>query len=433
MRVPASGGTVVSLDPDAVNSTLGGGRYPHFISDSGRFIFYQKEREGEGKVYVASLDGATATPLVATEWGAQISQGFLLFLKGTTLMAQPIGPGDRLTGDVVPLRTNVAGSSTGYPSFSTSTTGILTYANPTARARELRWFSPSGTALGAVAPAADYVDFRLSADGTRLAYSRVDPRNQSVDVWVKDLRSGAEGQVTSEALTEASPLWSPEGDELIYRSNRGSRSSQFYRVTATGAGGAEIVLSDAQQRELQQITPVPTDWSSSGAYVVYHAATPKGGTDLWALSLSDRKAIPLKRTLSNELHGSFSRDSRWIAYASDESGRYEVYVQAFPDAKERWPISTEGGSQPRWNPNGRELLYLRRDGTLMSVPIRTAPSFERGDAVPLFKTGLTGVDAYRLEYLPSTDGKRILLSTPINDGDLPAITVVMNWPALLKK
>ncbi len=150
-------------------------------------------------------------------------------------------------------------------------------------------------------------------------------------------------------------------------------------------------------------------------------------------ALAERKIVSLRQTLYNELQGSISRDSQWLAYASDESGRYEVYMQAFPNAKERWTISTEGGSQPRWSPNGRELLYLQRDGTLMSVPIETAPSFVKGIPVPLFKTGLAGVDPYRFEFVPSADGKRILMSTPINDGDRPAITVVLNWPALLKR
>ena len=272
MRVSESGGTAVSLDPDGVNLKFGGGRYPHFVGDSERFLF-QRRGEREGFVYVGSLESATATQLVATDWGAQISQGFLLFLKGTTLLAQAFGPGDRLTGDAVPLRANVAGGSTGYPAFSTSRTGILAYGSPLRAVRELRWFSRGGTALNAVAPAGDYVDFRLSPNETRLAYSRVDPVTQAPDVWVKDLRSGADRQVTTDSLSEAGALWSPNGDELIYRSNSGSRSNQLYRVTATGVGGAELVLSDAQLRELQQISPVPTDWSASGAYVVYQAAT----------------------------------------------------------------------------------------------------------------------------------------------------------------
>jgi len=380
-RVPASGGTAVSIDVSAGDLKLGGGRWPHFIADSGgdrgRFLF-QRRDENAGRVYMGSLDSATATPLVATDWGAQISQGYLLFLKGTTLMAQALDPDVRPTGDAVPLRVNVAGGSAGYAAFSTSTTGMLAYANPMRAGRELRCFSRGGTALDTVAPAANYIDFRLSPDETRVAYSRVDPVMQATDVWVKDLRSGADRQVTSDSLTEASALWSPDGDEIIYRSNRGTLSNQLYRVNATGAGPAEMVLSVAQQRELQQATPIPTDWSQSGAYVVYHAATPKFGFDRWALSLADRKAFNLKQSLYNELHGSISRDSRWLAYASDESGRYEVYVQAFPRPTDRWQISTEGGSQPRWSPNGRELLYLQRDGTLMSVPIKNSAVLRTG-------------------------------------------------------
>lgn len=299
--------------------------------------------------------------------------------------------------------------------------------------RELRWFSRVGTPLDLVAPAGDYIDFRLSPDETRLGYSRVEPVAQAPDVWVLDLRRGGVRHVTSDSLTEASVLWSPDGNQLIYRSNLGSRSSQLYRMAATGIGSADVVLSDAQQQESQHATPIPTDWSRDGRHVVYHATTTKTGFDLWALSLVDRKPVLLARTPFNELHGSISPDSRWLAYASDESSRYEVYVQAFPVAKERWTISTRGGSQPRWSSNGRELLYLEGDGTLMSVPTETAPSFVTGIPVPLFKTRLAGVDAYRVEFVPSADGKRILMSTPINDGDRPAITVVMNWPALLKK
>ncbi len=434
LRVPASGGTTVGLDLDVGNEkNLNlGARWPHFVADKGRFLF-QRRGEIEGHVYVGSLDGAMATQLVASDWGAQISQGFLLFLKGTTLMAQAFGPGDTLTGDAVPLRTNVAGGSGGYAAFSTSTTGILAYANPVRAIRELRWFSREGSPLDLVAPAADYVDFRLSPDETLLGYSRVDQVAQAPDLWVLDLRRGAVQRVTSDSLSEAGVLWSPDGHQLVYRSNRASASNQLYRVAATGVGGAEILLSDAQQRESQYSTPNPTDWSRDGAHVVYHAVRPKTGFDLWALPVADRKPVPLAQTPFNELHGSISPDSRWLAYASDESGRYEVYVQAFPVAKERWTISTGGGSQPRWSRNGRELLYLQGDGTLMSVPTETTPSFVTGIPVPLFKTRLAGVDAYRLEYVPSADGKRILMSTPTDDGDRPAITVVANWPALLKR
>ena len=145
LRVPASGGTTVGLELNGGNekNLNRGARWPHFVADNGRFLF-QRRGEIDSHVYVGSLDGAIATQLVATDWGAQVSQGFLLFLKGTTLMAQAFGPGDTLTGDAVPLRTNVAGDSSGYAAFSTSKTGILAYANPVRAIRELRWFSRTG-------------------------------------------------------------------------------------------------------------------------------------------------------------------------------------------------------------------------------------------------------------------------------------------------
>jgi serine/threonine protein kinase len=436
MRVPARAGTAISVDPKGAKLKGGSSRYPSFVGDSDRFLFLRRGPT-ENLVYVSSLDGATATPLVATNWGAQIAEGFLLFLKGTTLMAQAIGPDDTLTGDAVPLRPNVAGSTTGYPAFSTSRTGALAYASPMRTLGELRWLTRNGAPLGVAAPAAHYVDFRLSPDENRLVYSRVDPLTQAPDVWVQNLRSAGELQVTSDVLLEASPIWSPDGNELIYRSVRGSRSTQLYRVNALGAGSAEVVLGDAQQADVGQNTPVPTDWSPDGKYVVYHASTKTSALDLWALSLADHRVIRLTQSQkpSNEVQGSFSQDSRWIAYASDESTQYEVYVQAFPDAKEHWTISTGGGSQPRWSPNGHELLYLRRDGMLMSVPITTTPTFRvTGTAVPLFKTGLSGdVNTSLLDFVPSRDGKRILVNTPIGENDRPAITVVMNWPALLKR
>jgi len=382
------------------------------------------------------LDESHATHVVASDWGAQYSQGFLLYLVGTTLMARPlISDGSASSGDAVPLRTDVAGTSTGYGAFSVSTTGIIAYANPMRAVSEMRWFDRTGRQLDLVAPSANYSDFRLSPDETRVAYSRVDPMTQAADVWILDLRGGSLQRLTSDPLTEASVLWSPAGDQLVYRFNRGSPNVQLKRVASTGVGDEEVVLTDAMLLASQHSNSVPTDWSSDGAFVIYHATTPSTGFDLWALPLrGERKPVLVAQTPFNELHGSISPDSRWVAYESDQSGRYEVYVQAFPVAKERWTISSGGGSQPRWSRDGRELLYLQSDGTLTSVTTQTAPSFVKGTQVPLFKTRLsTTVNPYRLGYVPTADGRRFLMSVPIDDEDRTAITVVVNWPALLKR
>ncbi|MDO8678050.1 MAG: hypothetical protein Q7R30_05740 [Acidobacteriota bacterium] len=131
-----------------------------------------------------------------------------------------------------------------------------------------------------------------------------------------------------------------------------------------------------------------------------------------------------------------SPDSRWIAYASDESGKYEIYVQSFPDLgiAQKTTVSTGGGSQPRWSKDGRELFYLRSDGMLMAVAVRTQPAFEPGAVTPLFKTALsTNMNAYRMDYVPAADGRRFLMKAPIEGTTPPSITVVLNWTALLKK
>ena len=159
--------------------------------------------------------------------------------------------------------------------------------------------------------------------------------------------------------------------------------------------------------------------------------------DVWALPLEgDRKPIPVARTQSSEVQGTVSPDGRWIAYASDESGTYEIYVQSFPDAStdQKTPVSTGGGLQPRWSKDGRELFYVRADGMLMAVAVKTRPTFEPGTVTPLFKTKIpTTLNPYRMDYLPASDGQRFLMKIPVEGTTPPSITVVVNWPALLNR
>ena len=437
MRVPASGGNAVPIKLAGGVGSAAFPRWPLFLPDGRTFLVQMRDQPREGgNVYIGSLDDPQVTHVAASDWSAQYSQGFLLYLSGTTLMAQPLSlEGHAARDDAVPLRTDVAGTSTGYGAFSVSTTGVLAYANTMRAQSEMRWFDRAGRPLDIVAPPANYADLRLSPDEMRLAYSRVDPMTQAADVWILDLRGGSLRRVTTDSLTQASVLWSPGGDQLVYRSNRGSPNVQIKRVPAAGVGQEDVVLTDAMQQAARHSNAIPTDWSADGSYVVYQATTVSTGFDLWALPMKGtREPLLLAQTPFNELHGVISPDARWMAYESDESGRYEVYVQAFPVAKERWTISSGGGSQPRWSRDGRELLYLGSDGTLVAVPTETNPSFVKGAPVPLFKTRLgTTVNAYRRSYVPTADGQRFLMSVPVDEEDRPSITVIVNWPTLLKR
>jgi Tol biopolymer transport system component len=333
----------------------------------------------------------------------------------------------------------VAGSSTGDGAFSVSTTGVLAYSSGFMAPSELQWIDRAGRSLMTVLPAADYTDFRLSSDDSRLAFSRTDPKSQAAEVWVREFGRGAEWRATSHPLTDAAPLWSPMGDRIIFRSNRRSDGLELFQMRPSPGAEAEMVYSREQQRSAHGSQPSGvrnTDWSPDGKFVIYHVITGETSFDVWALPLDgDRKPIPVARTQSSEVQGVVSTDGRWIAYASDESGTFEIYVQSFPDAStaQKTIVSTGGGLQPRWSKDGRELFYLRSDGMLVSVAVKTQPTFEPGTMTPLFKTQLpTSLNAYRTDYVPAGDGQRFLLKIPVESAAPPSITIVLNWPALLK-
>jgi hypothetical protein len=194
------------------------------------------------------------------------------------------------------------------------------------------------------------------------------------------------------------------------------------------------------------VTPLakaPQDWSRDGRLLLYSNQDPKTGTDLWALPMTgERKPFPVLQTRFDEIEGQFSPDGRWLTYASNESGRYEIYVQTFPETGGKWQISVAGGLQPRWRRDGQELFYLAPDNRLMAAPIRVAPgtkALEAGAPVPLFTTKLaTGVNIVpagfqaRAQYAVAADG-RFLMNVSADEGVISPITIVQNWTVGLKK
>lgn len=178
---------------------------------------------------------------------------------------------------------------------------------------------------------------------------------------------------------------------------------------------------------------LPTDWSTDGQYIVY-SQIGQTGYDLWVLALTpERKASPYLQGPFNEDHGRFSPDGHWVAYISDESGRYEVYIQPFPATGGKWQISRDGGAQPVWRRDGKELFYLASDSTLMAVPVTGGGAFEAGTPVPLFKTAISQPTGIRNQYAVSADGRRFLIITPTREMQSAPLTVVLNWTAGLKK
>jgi len=357
------------------------------------------------------------------------ANGHLLFLREGTLMAQPFDP-DRLvtTGDVVPLAEGVQTvlDSGRAGVFSLSETGLLLYRQGVGSRRQLAWFDRTGKALGTVGEPDDDLGqtTELSPDGRRVAVVRAVQRN--TDIWVIDLVRGGATRLTFDAAVDESPIWSRDGTQIAFSSNRTTTDGtaavfDIYTKPSSGAG-AERLLFESPGGQF------PDDWSADGV-LLYRSFDPNSGSDLWALPMhGDRKAVAVANSRFQEANSRFSPDGRWIAYQSIESGRYEIYVVPFPAGSGKWQISTNGGSWPRWRRDGKELFYMTLDGQMMAVTIAfSGTSLEAAPPVPLFTTRtFAGGAALRPQYAVSADG-RFLISVPVADASPPSMTLLQNW------
>jgi Tol biopolymer transport system component len=372
--------------------------------------------------------------LIGSDWAAHFGSGHLLFLDGKTLMAQPFDPARlELIGPAASLLREVAGSSTGHGSFSVSATGVVAYTKGQFNRSEVRWVDRSGTPGPVVLGEADYADFSLSPDQTRLAYSLVDEQTQAPDVWILDMVRGTPARITSERLVDTSPIWSPDGNEILFRSNRSSSVGvELYRTSASPGGSTALILGAADVAGVVRSNLKASHWLPDGRILFWHA-TPDAGYGIWSVSSTGDDPKMILETSNNELQAAVSPDGRWMAYASNFSGHYEVYVQDFPAGNRREVISKDGGTQPQWRGDGRELYYLGADGSIMQVAVAGGDRFSAAPAKPLFKTtNSSAFNPYRMDFVPAADGKRFLVRVPVSR-EAPAITVVLNWPALLAK
>ena len=342
-------------------------------------------------------------------------------------MAQPFDV-DRLavTGEVVAVAESVGGTTTAYGAFSVSRTGVLVHANQLGFRGDLRWFDRTGAMLGVVTPEAEYLDFELSPDERMVAMSRVDPQPNSGDIWLLDLDRKITSRFTTDRINETGALWSPDGGRIVFRNNRRG-TTDLYQKRSSGAGAEELLLSPGG-------VAINSDWSRDGRYIVFTATNPTTGFDIWVWPTGgDQKPTLAVRTPLNEMHGRLSPDGRWMAYASDESGELQVYVQPFPATGDKKQISSDGGSEPRWRRDGNELFYLASNRALMSVSIPGGNALNARVPQALFTTRAPLVGSpYRANYAVIASGQRFLVNTRLEDTPSP-ITVVLNWTAGLDK
>jgi eukaryotic-like serine/threonine-protein kinase len=430
-KVSASGG----LPAEA--TTLGQGeaahRRPVFLPDGRHFLYrvYTTGSAGGGPIYLATLDSAERKFLLDSDsMNVLYTQGHVLFLRETTLMAQPFDARRLiLTGDAFPIVEQIQTQGTPpYGVFSASDNGVLAYQTGTATGgSQLAWFDRTGKQMGVLGDPAPYTDLELAPDGKRASVSIPDQAGKGRDIWFYDLGRGLRTRFTFGSADALTSLWSPDGSRVVFNSNRKGHYD-LYQKASSGAGTEEVLLED-------NLDKYPGSWSPDGRFILYvtGAATPRTGNDLFILPLSgDRKPYPFLQTQFNERPGQFSPDGRWVAYFSNESGKYEVYVAPFPGPGGKWQISTGGGYFPRWRRDGTEIFYLAPDNKLMAAAVNgKGGSFEVGAVKPLFGTHTSG--GGRDRYDVSADGQRFLISTVPEQVASAPITIVLNWTAGLKK
>ncbi len=447
-RIPASGGEPVEVTKlDRQNSH----RFPQFLPGGQQFLFYAQGTLETAGIYLGSLASSDTKRLVAADAvGAYLPNGWLLFIRAGTLMAQRLDLGrGELTGDPVTVADPVGfDAALNAGGLSVSATGLMAYQSGGAGQRQLVWFDRLGKTLGIMgAPDANNLTGpSLSPDGRRVAVYRTVQGNS--DIWLLDATRTT--RVTFDASLDRYPIWSPDGSRIVFDSTRKGHRD-LYLKASNGAGSDELLVESAQDK-------VAYDWSRDGRFLVYGSIDPQTSNDLWVLRMEgDRKPFVFLKTNFDERRATFSPDGRWVAYMSSESGPYEIYVRPFlqgglqvqpapvsgtasgtmsgSGAGGQWQVSTSGGHSPRWRADGKELYYIAPDGKLMAAPIAASgATVEPGTPRALFQTRIFGggtVTNLGIYYDVSSDG-RFLIDTGLEDSASP-ITLLQNWNPDAKK
>jgi serine/threonine protein kinase len=425
-RISAAGGHAVQVtkleQPQQTSH-----RQPVFLADGRHFLYFATGTEGRG-IYVDSLEDSRPRRLLGTDTDAGpalTSSGQLLFVRKSTLFAQDLDPKSlALRGTAIPLADPVIVDGTAT-AVSASSAGPIVYRMGSEHAgKQLIWFDRSGKEIGRVGShdSDNLWMWGLAPDGGRVAVTRTVQGN--FDLWLLEARSGILTRLTVDPGFDWSGVWSPDGKRIAYLHN-----DRLYERTVAAAPGSETTLPPTTGG-------LPTDWSRDGRYLVFQRLDPKTGLDLWALPFGadGRPGTPIviAQTGAAEQSGQLSADGKWIAFQSDETNQAEIYVQPFPGPGLRKRISTNGGIQVRWRPDGRELFCLAADGHLMAVPIPAGSSrsvFEPGTVVSLFWTHMWGAaqsdTALLPQYTASPDGQRFLMNT-VSQVTAGPITVLLN-------
>ncbi len=419
---------VTRLDPPRVTSH----RVPQFLPDGRHFLFYAQGASEAGGLYLASRDQSEPRRLVSAGTSATFCNGHLFFVRDGTLFAQPFDVrGLALAGEPFQVADHV-GSVNGF-GVSAAPNGTVVYRSAGGtEIRQLIWFDREGKRVGQAGDPDEELplNLELSPDGKRVAFER-SPGDGQASVWTMDIDEAPPSRFTFGNFRF--PVWSPDGRQLVFSSAK-TGVWRFYQKLTSGAGEEELLP------DLMHQLGLATDWSPpDGRFLLISSSGNRNtGYDIWAVPMkAGEKAFALVQDMRDQRDAQFSPDGQWIAYQSNESGRFEIYVRAFPGLGFKKQISEIGGTQPRWR-TARELFFIAADGKLMAAPVSssgTDSALKVGPLLGLFPTHLVGEEIVnrpqvnRQQYDVSPDGQRFLMNVKVEEPTTPPITVITNWRA----
>jgi Tol biopolymer transport system component len=441
-RVSIAEGTVTPLELND-GDTQTTRSEPRFLPDGRQFLYWAVSADGQRTVRAASLDSRETRVIVASDAPAVYSAGRLLFKRGATLVAQPFDAQTlTLSGEPRAITNEAApGNVVSYARFDASENGMLAIATTNGGQRaQVNWVDRQGQVMRTLLLPADTepLNPEVSPDGARVAATRMDPATGNWDIWIVNVESGEATRVTRQPGVDSDPMWSPDGAGLVYVSRR-----------ADGHGIFRMALADGGEQLLMKLSPViggltdvrPTDWSHDGRFVLVQSFSVQTGRDMVAVPAGGGEPIPVLATPGFEVNGRISPDGRWIAYQSNDSGEHHIFVRPFlkPGAPTR--VSVTPGALPQWRGDGRELFWEapapedRAAKILYAADLTAVGTTLRGGAPRrVFPPGvrfLTLVDNRR-QWAAAPDGRHFVLRQA--DGPLgPAVKVILNWPALLRR
>jgi eukaryotic-like serine/threonine-protein kinase len=425
-RVDSNGGAPKELVPLNVSDGDQGYWHPSFLPDGRHLIYTARSlRHDRSGVYLTTLDApAQRTRLLPIGDGPSsfgkavyMDPGFLLFEREGTLFALPFDARNLRVG-TVPKQVVTGVTSTGRRSaFSVSSNGVLAYQ--IAEAQELRWFDRAGNLLRSVARVGSIGNIAISPTGTQVAFSSIDQEADGQSLWIGTISLPGRARLTSPGAHNQAPVWSPDGTRIAFASDRTGPFNLYVR--SIGNSKAEEVL-------LQSPEDVwPLNWSLDGRFLLYH-----DDSDLWVLPMTgERTPIFIASTRPEAPRGQISPDGNWVAHVSGEDGTRNIVLRSVHSPAERIRVSTTGGMEPAWRPDGKELYYLTLRGTLMAVKVKLGKVLEVDQPRRLFDTRLDTFPVFdakgRNRYAVINDDNQFLIDQPREPASVVPITIAVNW------